>query len=148
MWRGVLARNAVSAYVLPLRSAATLLVPIMKKPIWQPEFTIPSHVSLPGLRIRVRLATPDTVASLQHMDGNFFYTVDAEKPIAMVTIDSTYPLPVQRYILLHELGHAIHEEIDVMLEQYPECVMTKSMAKWRGLYAPVVATPQGGSTTA
>lgn len=102
----------------------------MRPPAFNGEFEIPKTVKLPGCRIRVKVVPSEEAEKLGVCDGAWLY--DYEKQTAVILIDGRQPIAVQRYILLHELLHAVHEVIDVMLEKQPETVSTKSMAVVRG----------------
>lgn len=91
------------------------------RPAFSGDWPIPSRITIPGLTAKVRLEEN------KRFDGNFEYVFDAQR--AIFKVDMRLPLEVQRYVLLHELLHAVHETIDVMLEKYPDLVMTKSMYK-------------------
>lgn len=86
------------------------------------DWAIPKQWDLPGIRrIRTKLIAGGP------FDGNFVYSTQEDK--AGVFIDKRLPIEVQRYTYLHELHHATHELIDIMLEKFPAYVMTKSMYK-------------------
>lgn len=96
-------------------------------PRWSGDWPIPNHISLPGCRVRVKLVPPDQppLDSAVGLHGIFRYDVD--KDIATIYIDATAPLPVQRYILIHELDHVLNELRDVMLEYHLDKVHPASV---------------------
>ena len=83
---------------------------------WSGSWPLPRSVQLPGCRVRVLLWPPDKLPLGGTTHGLYVY--DVEKDIAAIYIDKTAPLPVQRYILIHELDHALNELRDVMLEYH------------------------------
>lgn len=109
----------------------------MKRPTFAGDFEIPKRVELPGLRLRVKVVPPDEAATsvfAGHADGAFLYNIT--KGTAVVLVDGRLPLPVQRYVLLHELLHAANDAMDIALEEFPDHVMPKSVARSRGLMPP------------
>lgn len=64
-----------------------------------------------------------------NFDGHWVYNIREDR--CGILIDRRLPIQVQRYVYLHELLHGVHELIDIMLEEFPEHVMTKSMYKWK-----------------
>lgn len=93
----------------------------MSKPAFSGDWAIPSRITIPGLTAKVRLEENDL------FDGNFVYAFEPQ--MALFKVDVRLPIEVQRYVLLHELLHAVHEDLDVMLEKFPQFVMTKAMYK-------------------
>jgi hypothetical protein len=93
--------------------------------VWSGDWPIPSKIRLPGVTIRVRVVPP---AADRALDGGWVYEPPGDGEKALILIDGSLPLEFQRYVLLHELGHAIHETIDVMLEAFPGHVRTRFMA--------------------
>jgi hypothetical protein len=100
----------------------------VKLPTWSGDWAIPKRIVLPGCRVRVRVVPPGERAALNGCDGVTLYSPDDDKQTCAILIDGTLPLPVQRYVLLHELGHVHNEHLDIMLEHYPQFVQTKWMA--------------------
>lgn len=94
------------------------------RPAWAGNWKIPTWVNLPGLRVRVKVVPPDEAEVLGGTDGLWLY--DYEKGSAVVMIDGTHSVPVQRYILCHELQHVLVDYLDVMLEKFPGQIHTKS----------------------
>ena len=86
------------------------------------NFQLPRSVVLPGVRITVKY----TDLSDTGEDGIWVYS--HAEGTATILIDASLPLPVQRYVLLHELGHAMLELVDIGLEHAADQVQTKSMA--------------------
>ena len=101
----------------------------MKRPAFVGAFDIPKVVPLPGCRTRVRIVPADEAAVLHDCDG--LHTYNYDKQTSVILIDGRLPIEVQRYVLLHELLHAVHEALDVLLEHAPTDVSTKSMAAMR-----------------
>jgi Zn-dependent peptidase ImmA (M78 family) len=95
-----------------------------RRPRWDADFVIPKSVPIPGCRIGVSgvndSGEPNTV------DGAWVYSASQDK--ARIFIDSSLPLPVQRYTLLHELIHALNDILDQMIEHHPDLVQTRYMA--------------------
>lgn len=119
----------------------------MKLPAFTGDWLIPKRVKLPGMRVRVKVVPPAGCSVFANQcDGLFTYSVS--KGTAVVLIDGRLPLPVQRYVLLHELLHAMHELIDIGLEEFPESVMTKSSARSRGLMPPEEIKPSATQSSA
>jgi hypothetical protein len=96
------------------------------KPVWSGDWPIPKVVLQPGLRIRVRLKPEAWLVEKGYKYGIWVYD---HPNTATIYINQDQPIEVQRYILYHELGHAVHEAIDIMLEKFPEHVQTISMAR-------------------
>ena len=92
---------------------------------WQGAFLIPKAIRLPGLTIKVKMGTPEELMSMGKPDGAWLY--DLEDEMAVILLDASIPIEVQRYTLLHELQHAVIELVDIMLENYPQDVRTRSM---------------------
>lgn len=94
------------------------------RPNFHGDWPIPKAWDLPGLRhIPTRFTESDS------HDGNFVYNHVEDK--AAMLIDRRLPIEVQRYTYLHEMLHAIHEVLDIMLEKFPEYVMTNSMYRMK-----------------
>ena len=102
----------------------------MKRPAFVGAFDIPKVIQLPGCRVRVRVVPPEEAGILHECDGAAIYSY--EKQTAVILIDSRLPIEMQRYTLLHELLHVVHEAIDIMLEYESAHVATKSMLAMRG----------------
>lgn len=103
----------------------------MKRPAFSGDWPIPKRIDLPGMRVRVRVVPPGESSVASKFDGVFMY--DVEKSSAVILVDGSLPLEVQRYVVLHELLHAANEAADVALEHFPDLVMPKSVAVARGL---------------
>lgn len=101
----------------------------MRRPTFVGDFAIPRVVPLPGCRVRVKVVPPEEAEKIGACDGVWLY--DYAKQTAVVLIDGRNPIEVQRYTLLHEIVHAAHEVIDLLLEKQPEHVATKSMVAMR-----------------
>lgn len=91
-----------------------------KKPNFHGSWPIPKRWDLPGLRV---LQTKLTESATH--DGAWLYNLTLDK--ALMTIDRRLPVEVQRYTYLHELLHCVNDLVDIMLERFPDEVMTKSM---------------------
>lgn len=109
-----------------------------KRPTWSGDWPIPKVVRLPGCRARVKLV-PGGPGGLS---GAWVY--DQPEGKATIFINADLPLPVQRYVLLHELQHALVELVDVGLEEFPADVMTKYAAQQAGLLAPPAPPEEQG----
>jgi len=92
----------------------------LKRRRWNYDFPIPASVALPGCRVRVALADPNASSIAANTHGLWLYDVDEDK--AAIVISKDAPIEVQRYVLLHELLHAIHEILDVGISEFPELV--------------------------
>jgi hypothetical protein len=106
----------------------------VRRPTFTGDWQIKKRYDLPGISLRVKVVPPDEAAKsvfAEHADGAFVYNV--AKDTAVVLIDGRLPLAVQRYVLLHEVLHAANEAMDIGLEEYPDHVMPKSVARLRGL---------------
>ena len=97
------------------------------KSAFSSDWPIPAYVSLPGCRVRV------VVREIDPKGPDGFWSYDTDKGKAQVSIRAGLPLSVQRYVLLHELLHTVHEIIDICLEEHPHNVSTKNMAERDGL---------------
>jgi hypothetical protein len=105
----------------------------MKRPTWSGDWPIPRVVPLPGMRVRVRVVPPE---KCPYKYGAFVYVEPTgEHPHATVLINGQWPIEMQRYILWHELVHAVNDGIDQMVEKFPDHVQTHSMATMAGLKA-------------
>ena len=97
----------------------------MKRVVWKGDWPIPKTVKLPGLLIKV-VVVPADEARLREMPYGIWVYEHASQH-AEIHINGAHPLPLQRYILWHELQHAVIEAVDVMIEKYPNDVATASM---------------------
>jgi len=97
----------------------------VKKPTWAGDWPIPRRVILPGCRIKVRVLNPEDRKALSDCYGVTIYS--HEKDACAILIDGSLPLPVQRYVFIHELRHVINEYHDIMLEHYLPLVHPKSV---------------------
>lgn len=95
-----------------------------KKLVWSGDWKIPSRINLPGLRIRVKIVPTDEVEVLGGCDGLWIY--DHDKSSAVLMINGRLSIPVQRYIVCHELQHVTTDLLDVMIEKFPGQVHPKS----------------------
>lgn len=101
-----------------------------KPPVWSGDWKIPRVISLPGLRIRVKVVTPKDIEPLGEDYGQWIYAPpNAETPYATILINGKWPIELQRYILWHELQHSVVEGLDQMVEKFPIHVHTHAMAK-------------------
>lgn len=101
-----------------------MIDPPLRRRRWNGDFAIPRSVPLPGCRIGVVTVHDSGVPNT--VDGAWTYSYMQDK--ARIFIDADLPLPVQRYVLLHELIHALNDILDQMIEQCPELVQTRHMA--------------------
>lgn len=101
-----------------------------KKRIWDGNFKIKATYILPGCRVEVRWKTRKEMAEDTLKHGVWVY--DHEEDFARIYLCKDDPIEVQRYTLVHELQHAFVEILDVLLENYPDCVQTlaMSMVEW------------------
>ena len=96
----------------------------MKKP-WTAGFEIPKVIHLPGVRVRVRVMPADA-PQIQGYDARWIYDPDGT---ATILLDGGLPVECQRWFLIHELLHAVHDVREVFVNDHPEHVQTKSMAQ-------------------
>lgn len=92
----------------------------VKKKRWNLEFDIPKSIKLPGVTIQVKCVSPSEEDKVDNNHGMWQYNVDTDR--AVIYVDKDAPIEHQRYVLLHELLHAIHELLDVGICEYPEFV--------------------------
>lgn len=99
-----------------------------KRPVWSGDWPLPKVIHLPGVRIRVKLMNSADMEAVGGLYGNWMYAPPtADRPDAVIYINQEWPVEFQRYILWHELQHAMVETVDVLLEKFPEHVQTKAM---------------------
>ena len=72
------------------------------------------------MRVKVIKRDPSVHDAAANNHGGWTYDVDADR--ATIMIDGTAPVAQQRYILLHELLHAVHELLDIGVCEFPEHV--------------------------
>ena len=70
--------------------------------------------------MRVVQADPNESSIAANTHGLWLYDVDEDK--ATIVISKDAPIAGQRYVLLHELLHAIHEVLDVGISEFPDLV--------------------------
>lgn len=80
------------------------------------KFRIPKTVRLPGVLVQVRLVP----ASELSPDADAEWTYDERGGI--INILESVPLARQRYLLLHELHHAIADAMHTALQDLPKDV--------------------------
>lgn len=90
---------------------------------WHGNWKIPKRIKLPGVTVHIRPIPKEQEADY---DGMWVYSDSQDK--AYIYLDTSLPIEVQRYVILHELQHAAIELVDVMIEKYPDHVRTKHMA--------------------
>lgn len=95
-----------------------------KKLIWFGDWAIPKRINLPGLRVRIKIVPQDEVEVLNGCDGLWLY--DHGKGSAVMMIDGSLSLPVQRYVVCHELQHIMTDLLDIMVEKFSGQVHPKS----------------------
>jgi hypothetical protein len=94
---------------------------------WTGDWAIPKTIHLPGVTVQVQvIGEKDDRALLRGCDGFTMYSYHQDA--CRIILDGTLPLPVQRYVLIHELRHVDNELQDIMLEHFPKYVQTKHMA--------------------
>ena len=94
---------------------------------WTGDWPIPKTIHLPGVVFQVLVVgEKDDRGILRKCDGFTHYSFDEDA--CRIVIDGMLPLPVQRYVLIHELRHVDNELQDIMLEHFPQHVQTKHMA--------------------
>ncbi len=109
---------------------------------WRGNWPIPKYISLPGVRIRVKIVPEDEAEVLNGCDGLWLYEHSKGKSSAVILIDGTLSVPAQRYTLCHELQHVATELLDVMLEKFPGQVHPKSYeAVTSAVELPTVPVP-------
>lgn len=108
-----------------------------KRKRWKLDFDIPKSINLPGVRIAVKLEAPSEDSRAANNHGMWLYDLDKDR--AAIIIDKEVPIEVQRYVLLHELLHAVHEALDLALEEFPQYVHPKS---WHPKDQPLDPQPQ------
>lgn len=104
-------------------------MPRVKKPVWYGDWPIPKKIELPGVTIRIKLLNAKDCEAMGAGYGVWMYKppITDPNPDAVIYINSDIPIAAQRYVLVHELQHAVMELVDVMLEKFPENVMTGFM---------------------
>lgn len=100
---------------------------VSKKKRWNLDFPIPHSIALPGVRIKVVTRDPSVHAVAANNHGTWNYDLDVDK--AIIVLDGTAAIQQQRYSLLHELLHAVHELLDVGISEYPEHVQPTKAQK-------------------
>ena len=110
-----------------------------KKSVWTGDWPIPRRISLPGLHVRVKLVPQDEVEVLNGCDGMWLY--DHGKGSAVILIDGSLSLTIQRYTLCHELQHVVTDLLDVMIEKFPGQVHPKSYETMVTVLGPVDTLP-------
>lgn len=75
-------------------------------------FRIPKMIRLPGVTIRVLQVPPSELE--EDEDAGWYY--DDGKPV--IRINSKLALKRKRYLLYHELYHAIHDIMHVALQDH------------------------------
>jgi hypothetical protein len=101
----------------------------MKSPVWSGDWPIPKTIRLPGLRLRIKVLSPEEAEERGCTYGIWSYgTPNSEHPYATIFLNGALPLAVQRYTIWHELIHAVNDGLDQMIEKFPEHVQTHSMA--------------------
>lgn len=78
------------------------------------EFDIKRSYTFCGIRIRVHVVSDAEMTRRGYGHGGWFY--DMEKGVARIFLNETNPLELQRYTLLHEGLHAVHDILDQALE--------------------------------
>jgi len=94
------------------------------KSVWFGDWKIPTRLKLPGLTVRVRIVPEDELEVLSGCDGMWLY--DHGKGSAVLMVNGTLTLPVQRYTICHELQHITTDLLDVLVEKFPGQVHPKS----------------------
>jgi Zn-dependent peptidase ImmA (M78 family) len=89
------------------------------------SFRIPEQVILPGLVVTVRQVAPSAL-DLGGGTGAWIYN---EEGMAVILLNKSKSLAVQRYTLLHELQHVMVDYLDQSIERYPRSFQTKQMCK-------------------
>ena len=96
----------------------------MKTSVWKGDWPIPKRITLPGLRVRVKIVPQDEVEVLNGCDGMWLYAHG--KKSAVLMLDGSLPVPIQRYTVCHELQHIVTDLLDVMVEKFPYDVHPKA----------------------
>ena len=86
-------------------------------------FRIPKQVVLPGLVVQVR------TAPTKEIEGNTGLWLYNEDGTALILLNASKSLAVQRYTLLHELQHVMTDYVDQALERYGRFIRTGAMAR-------------------
>lgn len=85
------------------------------------RFRIPRTVRLPGIVIAVH-ELPDT--EMTHdgelCDGYFNYSI--EDGTSWIDIRKNLPITKKRYVLIHEIQHAIVDLLDIGLSRFPHII--------------------------
>jgi len=75
-------------------------------------FRIPKKIKLPGVTVKVEIVSPKDMDSA--VDGEWLYV--GETPT--IRISSRISKKRQRYLLYHELQHAVHDILHVALQDF------------------------------
>lgn len=81
-------------------------------------FRIPKQVVLPGLVVQVRLWMRHT-PELEGDAAAWQYDGDGK---AIIYIVADLPIEVQRYLVIHELGHVMWDYMHVALISHPDVI--------------------------
>lgn len=76
------------------------------------RFKIPKVVKLPGVLIKVLVVPPSELES--DCDAGWYY----DQGLPVIRISSALGIKRQRYLLYHELQHAIHDILHTALQDH------------------------------
>lgn len=76
------------------------------------RFRIPKTVRLPGVVIKVLVVPPSALDS--DCDAGWYY----DEGVPVIRISSAIGIKRQRYLLYHELQHAIHDILHTALQDH------------------------------
>lgn len=76
------------------------------------RFRIPKTVRLPGVSIKVLVVHPSKLDS--DCDAGWYY----DEGLPVIRISSSLGIKRQRYLLYHELQHAIHDILHTALQDH------------------------------
>lgn len=79
------------------------------------RFAIPKEIFLPGVAISVQVLSPKEMP--KDCDADWAYTSEG-KP--RIRISNAVGIRRQRYLLYHELYHAIHDITHTAIQNYPK----------------------------
>lgn len=86
-------------------------------------FRIPKNIVLPGVVVHVQVF-PRESPQLEGDGGSWSYDEpNGAGPSASIYIAQDLSLPVQRYTLIHELGHVTWDYMHMALKYFPNIVV-------------------------